>query len=193
MSEEEIINVDASKMAELNQKTRLHRSSLFDAVGIVGKNGPLVENEKEFNVFNLPSEAKPFKTEKNFGLINGNATKVVSSKVTDITKYTTISNVSFIGTEKEQQTRLVIVREQARAIFLGCSFSRPEFGVGATMIEIEDGATAIFIGCSFYRGTYPILNNWLPAGCHVIGMLPGTPTGRWWWVWAVCRPLGEMQ
>lgn len=173
MSEEEIINVDADKMSELNQKTRLHRSSLFDAVGIVGKNGPIVENEKIHNVFNLSSVGRPFKTEKDFSFINGNATSITADKVSDITKYTTVSNVTFIGTESAQQTRLVIIRRNARGVFIGCSFRRPSRGEGATMVELEAGATAIFLGCQFFRGTFPILNGAAAAACQVIGCSQG--------------------
>ena len=71
MSEEEIINVNATKEGELNQKTRLLKSAAMDAFGFFGKNNPLVENKKSNNSFRLSAAGRPFKTEKDHTSISG--------------------------------------------------------------------------------------------------------------------------
>ena len=173
MSETEIVKTSAEKLDELNQKTRLQGADLLSSIDILPAGSPLEEVKKIYNVFNLPSSGRPFKAEKEFGLVNGGGTIINSDKVSDITKYTTVNGVTFAGTEKAQDTRLAIVREGARGVFTGCTFRRPSKGVGATMVEIEAGATAIFVGCQFHRGTFPILNSAGAGDVIVIGCSQG--------------------
>ena len=169
MSEEEIINVDASKMAELNQKTRLHKSTIFGDMEFLGKNSPIAEIMKSHNSFNLSAEGAPFTTKKDFGIVSGNLTTIETSKTSSIEKTTTVRGVSFVGSKTNASTVQVNVTGSAIALFIGCTFVRAESGNGTSMVVVGADAQAIFIGCSFLQGTYPVLNNATQPDCILIG------------------------
>lgn len=177
MSEEEIINVDADKMSELNQKTRLHKSTLFDAMGLLGLSDPLVEIKKSHNNFNLSADGAPFTTKKDFGIVSGNLTTIETSKTSSIEKTTTVRGVSFVGSKTNASTVQVNVTGSAIAMFIGCTFVRAESGTGTNMVVVEEDAQAIFIGCSFLQGTYPVLNKATQPDCILIGCFKAGDSG----------------
>ena len=169
MSEEEIINVNATKEGELNQKTRLLKSAAMDAFGCFGKNNPLVENKKSNNSFRLSAEGRPFKTEKDHTSISGNPSSISTSKSSFITKDAIVKGVEFVAETKDDPVVQVVVNSPATAMFIGCVFRRGGAGSGESMVQVDSGASVIFLGCKFIDGTIPISNSAGAASCLVVG------------------------
>lgn len=169
MSEEEIVNVDATKESELNQKTRLLQSMTVDAMGFFRKNDPLVEAKKSNNSFNLSSEARPFKTEKDHTSLNGNPSSIKTAKSSFITKDANIRGLEFVGSVEDDAVVQAVVNSPATAMFIGCTFRRPASGSGTHMVQVDSGAFAIFVGCKFIDGTFPISNSAAAAACIIVG------------------------
>ena len=178
MSEEEVLNTDAKKLDEVNQKTRLLKGFWFDGLGVHRKNDPLVESKTSNNVFKLSAEGKPFKVEKEHTSINGNPSSIQTSKTSIITKDATINGVEFASNASNDSVTQVQVNAEATAVFVGCTFRRSASGSGATMVVVDEGAFAIFIGCKFLQGTYPVLNNTSVGYCTLIGCYKTGGTGN---------------